>query len=749
MRKLMWFTIGFGVACAFCAYWQWEHLWLMALMGSLLGAAGWIAREKWKWMRCLVAVCLGFSLGIGWFLGYDEIQLQSAADLDGKSVSLAVTAVDYSAETERGCSVESRIKIDGKVIGVKLYLNEMRHLKPGDLVSGVFRLRATHGGAKESTYHRGDGILLMAYQRGSVTVQETEQVPLRYLPAALRYRLIGLINDGFPEDVAFFARALLLGDRSGVDYETSTVFKVSGISHIIAVSGLHVSILFAVIFLVSGRKKVLTSLIGIPAILLFAAVAGFTPSITRACIMQILMMTALLFDREYDPPTALAFAALCMLVYNPLVITSVSFQLSVGCMAGIFLFSEKIKKWISGFWFWKDKKGKTLAVRLRQGIAGGAAITLSAMFFTTPLVAYYFGAVSLIGVATNLLTLWAVSLIFYGIMAVCLLALFWKGAAVALAWAAAWLIRYVMWVAGFLAGLPFAAVYTKSVYIVLWLGLCYGLLMIFLVVKSRRPWLLIGCGTVGLCLSLILSWVEPAICNYRVTVFDVGQGQCILLQADGRSFLVDCGGDYDDDASDLAAETLLSMGITHLDGVIVTHYDRDHAGGVAGLLSRVPADAVFLPDTADEEQLLPAIIEKSDGRHVFVREDTELDWADNLLTVYAPVSRKSGNESGLTVLFRAGNCDILITGDLSTLGESILVGQKELPDLTALVVGHHGSRSSTGEKLLSETRPELAFISVGADNAYGHPSDVTLERLAEYGCMVYRTDRDGTIVLKG
>jgi competence protein ComEC len=140
--------------------------------------------------------------------------------------------------------------------------------------------------------------------------------------------------------------ALLLGDHSGLDYETETAFKVSGIRHIIAVSGLHVSILFALIYLMAGKNRVLTALIGLPLLGFFAMVAGLSPSVIRACIMHGLMILAMLWDREYDPLTALAFAALVMLIINPIVITDVGFQLSFACMLGILLYATKIKNWL-------------------------------------------------------------------------------------------------------------------------------------------------------------------------------------------------------------------------------------------------------------------------------------------------------------------------------------------------------------------------------------------------------------------
>lgn len=747
MRKLMWFTIGFGTACMIGAYWFSRFLVFYIAAAVILLGAAFLLRKDWAWLRPVCAGLLGISVGLVWFLGFYNLRLDQAQQLNDQRVRFSAEISDYSYTTDYGCAVKGVIMLDDRQYAAVLYLDDVKELSPGDKVSGVFRLRYTHT-AEDATYHRGNGVFLLAYQEDAVQITESGTIPVRYYPAVIRKYLIETINEVFPSDTGFFARALLLGDRTDVDYETNTAFKVSGISHIIAVSGLHISILFSVVMLLSGRRRVISALVGIPVLILFAAVAGFTPSITRACLMQILMLLAMLFDREYDPPTALAFAALVMLIVNPIVITSVSFQLSVGCMAGIFLFSGPIRQWLENLKWWKHCDSKSFSGKLRKWFAGGVSITISAMFFTTPLVAYYFGAVSLIGVVTNLLTLWAVSFIFYGIMAVCLVSLFWTEAAVLFAWIISWLIRYVLAVAKILSSFPLAAVYSKSIYIVCWLVLVYVLIFSYLLLKKQKPYLLICCGVIGLAAALLCSWTEPFLHDNRMMVLDVGQGQCILLQSKGKTYVIDCGGDSDTKAADLAAETLLSMGINRVDGVIVTHYDRDHAGGVGHLLSRIKADAVFVPDAEDEEGILGGILPFCEETCCYVGEDLELEWNNSRMIIYSPLVAKSDNESGLSVLFDGENCDILITGDMSTLGEMLLVKQKLIPEVTAIVVGHHGSNTSTGDMLLAAVKPEYAFISVGADNYYGHPSDKVLTRLEAYGCTVYRTDLNGTIIFR-
>lgn len=746
MRKLMWVTIGFAAACFAGALGFVAEAWILAvcaLVGSILCL---VLKRKWLHLRIVAAVLLGLCLGAGWVWGYDLVYMSDAKAADGQIRWVTAEAIQYSYDGGFGPKVEASIRLGSHRYPVLLSLGEEDPARPGDQITGVFELHLTT--QTKAGYRRAQGIILVGYPQEELSVRPPQKIPFRHYPAMMRKTLIDTIDHSFPEDTGAFAKALLLGERSDLDAETDTAFKISGISHIVAVSGLHVSILCSLVYLFSRRRRVLTALLGIPVLLLFAAVAGSSPSITRACLMQILMIGALLFDREFDPPTALSFAVLVMLVADPMVIAAASFQLSVGCMVGIFLFSEKLRAWIEGFSFWSSWKGKSRRVRVRTWLSSGISVTLSAMVVTTPMVAYYFGTVSLVGVLTNLLTLWVVSFIFYGVVAVCLLGTLWSWGACGAAWVVSWPIRYVLTVAKLLSKLPLAAVYTASIYIVLWLVLCYVLLAVFLIQRRRKPVVLIGCMVVSLMLAVGLSWLEPLMSDQRITVLDVGQGQCILIQIGRRSYMVDCGGDSDKRSADLAADTLLSQGIGHLDGLIVTHYDRDHAGGVSRFLERISADIVYLPDTKFDDGVMDGILESSDGRYEFVRQDLVLEGDGDRLTVFSPVLATSSNESGLCVLFQGGNCDILITGDLSAVGEELLLRKAQLPKLTALVAGHHGSDSSTSEALLQATRPEYVFISVGAQNPYGHPHDEVVERLEAWGCTVFRTDLNGTIILR-
>lgn len=745
----MWFAIGFALACGIGAYFYAILALWMAAAAIGVGLICLLVSLWWKPSRIAAALLIGFGVGVLWFQYYDGIYLQNARLLDGKAHYAQFEAVDRSYETDYGTAVSAVSYIDGKEYHILVYLNEKIDLKPGDWISGAFRFRFTSdGGFKEPTYHRSEGIFLLAYQSGEVKLSESADPSLRNYPAIWRGWVLERIDAIFPADAAAFAKALLLGHRQDLDYETSTAFKVSGISHIVAVSGLHISILFAFVYLFSRRQKVLTFLIGVPVLVAFAAMAGFTPSVVRGCIMQFLMLLALLTDREYDPPTALAFAALVMLIVNPMVILSISFQLSVGCMIGIFLFCRPIHDWFLAQSWIGVVKGKGILPRLKRWFINSVSVSLSASIVTTPLVAYYFGTVSLVSLLTNLLVVWLVTAVFYGIMLACAVSAVHLFAGKVVAFLVVLPIRLILGTAKTLAAIPLAAVYTTSIYIVIWLIGAYLLLAVFLFIKNK-PVLIYGCCVaISLCAALCASWLEPLTDECRVTVLNVGQGQCILLQSEDRTFVVDCGGDTDVSAADLAAETLLSQGVYRVDGIILTHYDRDHSGGVPLLLTRIQADKVYLPELLDEAGNGSAIKKLASKQVVMVEEDFSFHYGTTNVTVFGPELYESSNESGLCVLFQTENCDILITGDRGELGELLLLHRAVLPQLEVLIAGHHGSAYSTGEKLLTATMPDYVFISAGEDNMYGHPAPRLLERLRQHGCNIYRTDENGTIIYR-
>ena len=234
-------------------------------------------------------------------------------------------------------------------------------------------------------------------------------------------------------------------------------------------------------------------------------------------------------------------------------------------------------------------------------------------------------------------------------------------------------IQYVLRVSSTLSEIPLAAVYTDSVYIVVWLTFVYVLLIAFLCMKKRQPAILAGCIAVSLFASIAMTRLESVRDSYCVTVLDVGQGQSVLIQCKEKTFLVDCGGDTPEKAANTVSMYLLGRGITKLDGLVLTHYDTDHAGGVNALLSRFPVSTIYLPDIYDDNGLRAEIEEQNLDKIEWVRENIQLNLPEGMLSLYAGLQQEDDNESGLCVLFQAENCDILITGDRGFAGEAALM----------------------------------------------------------------------------
>ncbi|MBQ3491637.1 MAG: DNA internalization-related competence protein ComEC/Rec2 [Oscillospiraceae bacterium] len=746
MRKLMLFTIGFTIACAVGVYFAFGN-WLLLL--GVVSLVSLIALFFTKSENCKKAACILFGLVIGlvWLWGFDRLYLSPARQMDGQTAQLHIEVSEFSEPTDHGIRAEGKVKLGGRTYCVLFYINDDVTLSPGNTVSGEFELRYTGSGMDNVTYYGSKGIFLLAYPEGDDFTIVPESNTAKYFAPVLRHKILALMNKIFPGETRAFAKALLLGDTSEMPHKTAQSLRDSGIYHISAVSGMHVSILFALIYLLCGKQRVLTAVIGIPVLFVFAAVAGFSPSVVRAGVMQGLMILALLLNKGYDPPTALAAAVLGILAVNPLSITSVSFQLSVGCMVGIFLFSSRIYQYLFEKVKPEKSKRKSLKARLLRWSIGSISVTLGAMSLTMPLCAIYFGSISLAGIVANLLLLWLISLIFYGIMAACAFGALWLPLGKIVGWIICLPIRAVLFVAEVIGNMPLSTLYTGSIYIVAWLVFLYILLMVFLKSKKKHPWIFTGCLLVGLAAAVTFSWLEHKTDEYSITALDVGQGQCLILQKDDRFYVVDCGGDSGSEAANRAAQHLKSQGVFRIDGLIITHYDEDHAGGAAELLGRIPADQIYLPLIEEEHDILAELTVSYGDQIVWVDQIVTLKSDD--LTIIPSEQGEDSNESSLCILFQPENCDILITGDRSFEGEKELMETVDLPDLEILVAGHHGSKTSTSWELLSETRPEVVIISVGANNRYGHPTWETLERLDLFGCEVYRTDLKGTVTFRG
>ncbi len=752
MRVLAYISFSFAAACALFVYARLQSAALAIAAGAMVAAVVLLYLRKGRLKR-IGLIALGISLGFAWCSLYWAVVCQPAYETAGTEQVITAVACDSSRSTSYGQSVTVRVQFADRSVKALLYLDaQAPALEPGDRITVQARLRLSSDDADtaDTVYYNAQGVFLTAVQTGECAVEHTERPALRYLPARLLSKIKVRIGSLFEEDTAPFMTALLTGDKSLLSDSEEAAIRAAGLSHVVAVSGMHLSCLLGfLLFGLNGRRK-LSAFVGIPGVIVFTAIVGGVPGAVRAAIFSALALSAPLFGRESDAPTSLGTALLLMLLVNPWSIGNIGLQLSFGATAGIGLFGQRLFRAMDGSRLvTRLRRTHRLLYRVCRYVLSAFATTLSALVFTTPMTAYWFGTVSLVSPLTNLLVLPLISVCFApGLVAALIGSALGRG----LGWLIGWPVRLILWIARVAAKLPYAQIGTLSPFVLFWLLFLYAALVLLWLGRPRkaRPVMMICCAVLTLSVSLLYTSLEYTSGEFLITMLDVGQGQCIVLSGDGISAVVDCGGDYASKASELCTQYLRNAGEATLDFLILTHYDQDHAGGAPILLQQMPVQTLLLPMPVEESALHDEIVRTANetGTEItYVTQDLLMTAGNTALSVFAPVGVGSDNEAGLSVLFTGGSYDLLITGDMSIEQEKRLLLEKGIPELELLVAGHHGSKSSTGEALLAMTKPESVLISVG-ENAYGHPAGETLTRIEAYGAAIYRTDLNGTITVR-
>lgn len=715
------------------------------------------SRRRERRRLALVLACGGLSAGLLWTAAYTAVFFQPARDMDDRTVRMAATVSDWPRQTEYGWSVPVRADAGPCGLSAVLYTDSQgADLRPGDRISTVAHCtlgdRTLSG--EEITYYTAKGIFLQAQAYGRLTVERPGHIPAAYWAAVYARRLKEGIDRVFPGDVSPLLKALVTGNRDSLTDQFTTSLERTGLSHTVAVSGMHLAFLSSLAAGLLGRGKRSTALVTAVWVVLFCGVAGNTPSVTRAAVMILMLQAAPLLRRERDGPTALAFALMLLLLWNPFSAAHLGLQLSFGAVAGILVVSDRVQDWLTGLLrLDKRVKGRVRGwlLALPRFFVSVLSATAGAMVLTVPLTALHFKSFSLVAPLSNLMTLWAVAILFLSGLILGTLGIFLPGPAAVLAVPFTALARYLEWVVDALGRMTLAALPLDSPYYRAWLVFIYLLMGAAAVVRGKKRLIFpLGFGTVALCISLMLTSADFQSGVMAVSALDVGQGQSVLVRMGRDLILVDCGGDGPDNAGDVAADYIQSAGRSDLELLVVSHFHADHANGVPQLLRRLQVKNLALPDVEEDDPLrreILALAEEQETQVWLIRSDTSVQWGNGQsITLYPPLGRGTQtNELGLTVLATAESFDALITGDMGGEVEPLLLDHGDLPDIELLVVGHHGSRYATTQELLAAVKPELAVISVGRNNRYGHPAQETLERLDAAGAEIYRTDLHGTI----
>ena len=745
-------TVGFSFAAGL-------FLTLLPWDGWQLYAAGALALASLLWallgrgtphLRRVLLVLLPLMVSLLYFSAYRALVRRPVQALCGGEHDFSAAVCDWPEATEHGAKVT--IRLHGLLGAKAVYYgdDDLLSLRPGDALSGTAWWNDVAAiGDGDLRQFSSRGVYALLYDRDTLTVQPAPDMPLGYAPQyaakALRDKLAQLWDD---PSVLGFLTAELTGDKSLLPESDYVAMQETGLAHIFAVSGLHCAFLVTLLSLLIPPTHRRTLCAVASAVLVFyMLLTGLSPSVARACVMQLFLLSAPLFRRGSDPLTSLAAALTVILLVNPYAVGSVSLQLSFAATLGMVLLSGRLYKSFTG-WY----RGRNRAVRVALSfLAANLAATLGALVFTAPLTAYYFNVLSLVAPLAGLLAVPAAGYAFMSAFVSALLGLVWTPLGHLAGYVPLLLVKYILWVAHLLLAVPYHAVYFTNVYLRVWLLYVYAAFLGCAVTPDgKRKYALASALTVltlAACLWLNSRWQQYGA--FRAAVLDVGQGESVALCSGSEAALVDCGSSNSYvDAGSVAADALQSAGIRRLSAVIVTHYHADHTNGLTEVLTRLPVDTLYLPDIEDEygvRDRLVSLAAHQGADVVFVTEPTRIALGEAVLTVYPPLLTTGDlNEQGLTALATAGDFDLLITGDMAGQTEQLLAQTYPLPDVEVLVVSHHGSRYSSDESFLRAITPDNAVISVG-DNRYGHPAEETLRRLQAVGATVWRTDQQGSI----
>ncbi|PYN59312.1 MAG: DNA internalization-related competence protein ComEC/Rec2 [Candidatus Rokuibacteriota bacterium] len=673
---------------------------------------------------CLLAglAAVGAIRASPWPLASDHIgrlDVPAVARVTGR---LATEPVVFAAERTRVLLDVERVGDEPRSgrLPVTLY-GVAPPLTEGQQVAGEMRLHAATGfrnpgGFDYGEFLRREGMPVVASARVDRLIALDDPGPrwnVRVRRAARE-----AIARTLPPTSAALLSGLLLGDRGDLPPEVDDGFRRAGVYHVLAVSGFNVALIAGAVFSVltlarCGRR--VAAVAAIAAVLGFAFVVGPEPSVLRAVVMGVLVLGAVLLERDASVLNGLALAALLILAVRPNDLADPGFQLSFAATAGI-----------------------VLAPLPRGLVWGSLGVSIAAQLAVLPIALWHFNQLSTIGPIANLGVVPLAGLAtILGLLAVTVAFFTDAGGAVFLdaLWPLLLAMRALVTLA---ARVPGALVHLPAPH---WTAItAYGLGLVLALGwwrwrETRPEWsrwagaLALGHLVVAVTIG---AWplVRPPDGRLRLTVLDVGQGDAIVIQApDGRTVVVDAGpggGMRLDTGARVLAPFLWNHGVLRLAGLVTTHDDQDHAGGSAALRREF---------TIGDQLAGPERI-----------------WMGGVsvlpLTATDKPAGSRRNDDALVFRVDYGAVSFLLTSDIGAEVESRLIRAQAPLAVTVLKVAHHGARTSSTPPFLEKVKPALAVISVGRRNPYGHPSPDTLARLAATGARIYRTDRDGAVIFE-
>lgn len=571
--------------------------------------------------------------------------------------------------------------------------------------------------------------------------------------STLRQKVLSAIDNNFSQQTSSLAKALLIGYKNELDRHEKISFSRAGLSHIMAVSGLHVGFILAPFWIIIpffwtlryGRKIGLMLLIGI--LYFYAGLTDFSASVTRASLVGLFLAYGKLFHKVRNSKNLTAVAALLILLINPSDLFSIGFQLSFGAVYVILLTAPVIQRWLPN------------AIRFRWI---GKPIMIIVISFIVqiglfPLLAYYFGEFSLIGPLANAFVIpflgiavpFALLLLPLGMILPTLASFLNTPVDIFLSW--------LNWFVDFTAGLPWSwiQVHIESfLFFGIWIA---GIFLIASLLIPKMRWKILAILLLLLSMdqgNKVVQKLKSA--NLQIIFFDVGQGDAALITTpNNKHFLIDTGRwqpDYNS-AKYVIIPYLKEQGIEKLDALFLSHPHADHIGGVLELIDTIPIDMIYNSGADYDSQLYQSYHRKAAQHQVPIvsltaGDKVPIDPAVRLF-VYGPADRSTSsnvNNHSLILELIYGETEFLFMGDAEKAQEKHLLDN--FPDLTNtdfLKVGHHGSKTSSITRFLQAATPHMGLVSLSRQNRFKHPHQEATQRLHRHIQDIHFTSLEGAV----
>ncbi|WDV44567.1 DNA internalization-related competence protein ComEC/Rec2 [Clostridiaceae bacterium M8S5] len=652
-------------------------------------------------------------------------------------------STNYIVKTEYIKNKEEFLKVSEKIILKCIGNNE---LKIGDYVEykSKVSLPSTNTNPKLFDYRlylMMDDIFTMTKCK-AVDIQIIERSRLSTIPKFIidvKEKLKKSMDISLSPECSQIAKAIIFSDKTALSEKDSKTIRSIGMAHIIAVSGFHVWILSAIIlyllklFIYQKRIRVIVCLI---LLWLYGGLIGYPPSVLRALIMLSCGMFADVIYRKNDSINSLCFAAFLILMFKPLWIFSVGFQLSFTAAISLLLLTPVIKKVVPN-----------------SSISAIIAVQLGIL----PVIAYHFNQVPIFAIIVNFIALPLISLIIvilFIMMIVSLISIKICSAIGILCGGLILSFRYMSILLYKILGLNMILPSLTTAEIIVYY---MGIFMLFGYIKLKdlsreiKRVIFVYAVLVVLCIGL----TDMLYNDYKIEFIDIGQGDCMHLELGNKNYLIDSGGILYGSFSageKVVVPYLLKSGITHLDGIFISHFDTDHCAGVPYILDNLSVDKLYISYIDYNNKLSKEIIIKAKESDVDIGilkkgDKLSIDSNSNIEIIYPKSNNEKGlsaNDKSIVMLMKIFNTKILFTGDIELESESKIIN--DIEDIDILKVAHHGSKTSSSAKFLEKSKPEYGIISVGT-NVYGHPHKSVIDRLGMYNTKVFRTDTDGLITV--